>query len=111
MARKMKKVKMTINVILIDPKARTIAKVETTGNLEHLQQLVQTDFIETLRGSGNNLIMFGENPKPTEGFFVLSGVKIKGRALVVGTHGEEMMDPTASVDELRSIITFAKETQ
>jgi len=96
----------TYRMILIDPDERTVLHVESSGTLEHVQQLVQTDFVEPLGINGDDVMLFAEEPKQGVQPFKIGEYVIRGRAVVVGRGDVEFSTPKVSIDTLRPLVAF-----
>lgn len=100
------KVMRTIDVILIDPTTKIIAKVETNGTFLHFQQIIQHQYLESFRGSGDNLIIFGDSSILTKPGFYIGGQIIRGRAIVVGASVNGYVESHTDIEEFRTLIIF-----
>ena len=93
---------------LIDPIAKSIASIETTGAIGHLYQIVQTQYIETqIINSFGDVLAFAEEPAKNVGIFrVDKSFIIHGRTLVMGIIKGELNEPMIKLEDLLSRIEF-----
>jgi hypothetical protein len=96
----------TYRMILIDPDARTVLTVESNGSIEHLQQLAQTDFLEPLRVSGTDMLLFAEEPAENATPFRIGPQMIRGRAVIVGDGDITFCTPQIGIEVVRAQVEF-----
>lgn len=100
------KISQTVNVILIDPKTKIIAKVETNGTFLHFQQLLQHPYLESAKANSGHILMYGYAHDCTGPGFYIGEKYIRGRGLVIGASCSGYVDPKTNVEELRQLIIF-----
>jgi hypothetical protein len=98
--------KQTYRIILINPDARTVLTVESNGSIEHLQQLVHTDFLEPLRVSGTDMLLFADEPDDDATPFRIGPQMIRGRAVIVGDGDTTFCAPLINIDVVRAQVEF-----
>lgn len=101
---------------LIDPFARTITEVGTTGKLQSIYDLTHTDTITTVglgHGRTQDVIYLDDEGLYVEDqrFFMLEGYgqPLAGRGLVLGTDQEgDSTSPSLSLSQVKGLITWAR---
>ena len=98
----------TFSIFLIDPKARSIASVESAGTTAHLRQLVKTDYLLTthLNEYGDILAYAYEAAEEHDTFCLDGKFNIQGKAIVLGAIDGELKNPRINLQYLRFRIKF-----
>lgn len=106
-----------MNVIIIDPHAKTITEVEHTGGLDSIYHLtkcscitaVNIDFVNTMYLDDEGLI--NDSPKA---FFTLEGhpQPYVNHGMVIGTNDEgDDIATTLTLEEVKRMVTFVTREQ
>jgi hypothetical protein len=97
---------------LIDPVAKTVTEVDTTGELDSVYALTQCDMVEQVMiNTQRDIVLIDEeacykNPEALGMFRYADYPAMLGRGLVLGTYGAEWGVPKVTLEALRELVSF-----